>query len=231
MSTNKSQAIRFKRLIAEAAGCNRCPGMCDRVPVLSESNGRISARVMFIGEAPGRKGADRTHVPFSGDQSGQNFDRFLASIGLSRDDIFITSAALCNPRAASGANRKPTTAELTNFSYFLRQTLELIDPQVVVTLGSVALTALKAIQPHSFSLKESAAAIHHWNARVLVPIYHPSPQVLASHRREAEQLQDYKVVARAIKQTLEQDALAFPHIRRQSRTQDDRISPNIAITA
>ena len=37
---------------------------------------------MFIGEAPGRKGADQTRVPFSGDQSGKNFDRFLASIRL-----------------------------------------------------------------------------------------------------------------------------------------------------
>ena len=63
---------------------------------------------MFIGEAPGRKGADRTRVPFSGDQSGANLDRFLGSIGLTREQIFITSAALCNPRTESGANRKPT---------------------------------------------------------------------------------------------------------------------------
>ncbi|MDQ5844674.1 MAG: uracil-DNA glycosylase [Acidobacteriota bacterium] len=209
MATKKFREAGFRELIAEAAVCDRCPSMCDRTAVFSERNGRTSARIMFIGEAPGRKGADRTHVPFSGDQSGQNFDRFLASIGLSRDNIFITSAALCNPRAASGANRKPTTSELTNCSYFLRETLELVDPQVVVTLGSVALSALKAIQPHNFSLKESAAAIHHWHGRVLVPIYHPSPQVLASHRREAEQLQDYKVVARAIKQTLEHDARGF----------------------
>jgi uracil-DNA glycosylase family 4 len=202
-SVIKRKQAHFNRLVAEAAVCTRCPSMCDRTAVLSERNGRISARVMFIGEAPGRKGADRTHVPFSGDQSGQNFDRFLASIGLSRDNIFITSAALCNPRAESGANRKPTSPELTSCSYFLRETLELVDPQVVVTLGSVALSALKAIQPHNFSLKESAAAIHHWNGRVLVPIYHPSPQVLASHRREVEQLQDYKVVARAIKKTAE----------------------------
>ncbi|MEP6912777.1 MAG: uracil-DNA glycosylase [bacterium] len=161
-------------------------------------NGSISARIMFIGEAPGRKGADQTRVPFSGDQSGKNFDRFLASIGLSRQQIFITSAALCNPRSESGANRKPSRAELANCSYFLRQTLEIVDPQVVVTLGSVALDALKAIEYHDLSLKESAAKIHRWNGRVLVSIYHPSPQVLASHRREKEQLSDYKVVARAL---------------------------------
>jgi DNA polymerase len=199
MSPRDSKQAQFKQIIAEAAACTRCPAMCERSAVLSELNGSVAARIMFIGEAPGRKGADRTRVPFSGDQSGQNFDRFLASIGLRREHIFITSAALCNPRTESGANRKPSKAELKNCSQFLRRTLELVNPALVVTLGSVALEALKAIEPHALTLKESAAQIHDWHGRVLVPIYHPSPQVLASHRREAEQLRDYQVVQRAIR--------------------------------
>lgn len=189
----------FEQLAAEAASCTRCPAMCGRSAVLSKLNGSPRARIMFIGEAPGRKGADRTRVPFSGDQSGANLDRFLSSIGLEREQIFITSAALCNPRTESGANRKPTQKELANCSDFLRRTIELIDPRVIVTLGSVALEALKRIQYHELSLKESAAAINSWQDRVLVPIYHPSPQVLASHRREAEQLRDYQVVGQAIR--------------------------------
>jgi DNA polymerase len=196
----EARQAKFRRLIAEAAQCTRCPAMCGRTAVLSELNGSLRARILFVGEAPGRKGADQTRIPFSGDQSGKNFDRFLASIGLSREDIFITSAALCNPRSESGANRKPSRSELTNCSYFLTQTFEIIDPAVVVTLGSVGLDALKAIEPHNLSLKESAATIQRWHQRLLVPIYHPSPQVLASHRREQEQLADYKVVARAIEE-------------------------------
>jgi len=192
-----SRTELFCELVAEAATCTRCPAMCGRSAVLSELNGSPDARIMFIGEAPGRKGADRTRVPFSGDQSGANFDRFLSSIKLTRKDIFITSAALCNPRSESGANRKPTQKELTNCSSFLRRTIDLVDPQVIVTLGSVALEALKRIQSHELNLKNSASQIHSWNNRVLVPIYHPSPQVLASHRREAEQLKDYQVVAKA----------------------------------
>ena len=187
----------FKELVSEAASCTRCPAMCGRTAVLSELNGSPHARVLFVGEAPGRKGADRTRVPFSGDQSGANLDRFLSSINLRRDQIFITSAALCNPRSDSGANRRPSQKELQNCSEFLRRTIELVDPRVIVTLGSVALEALKRIQYHELSLKESAARIHSWNGRVLVPIYHPSPQVLAGHRREAEQLRDYQVVAKA----------------------------------
>ena len=189
----------FDELVAEAATCTRCPAMCGRSAVLSKLNGSPRARIMFIGEAPGRKGADRTRVPFSGDQSGANLDRFLQSIELRREQIFITSAALCNPRAESGANRKPTQKELSNCSEFLRRTIALIDPKVIVTLGSVALEALKRIQYHELSLKDSAAQIHSWQERTLVPIYHPSPQVLASHRREAEQLQDYQVVQKAIR--------------------------------
>jgi uracil-DNA glycosylase family 4 len=217
MSARESKQTQFKRIIAEAAACTRCPAMCERTAVMSELNGSVGVRIMFIGEAPGRKGADRTRKPFSGDQSGKNFDRFLASIGLSRQQIFITSAALCNPRTESGANRKPGKTELTNCSGFLRRTIATVDPAIIITLGSVALDALKVIEPHSLTLKESAATMHSWDRRVLVPIYHPSPQVLASHRREAEQLRDYKVVARAIKSLSRLEwALAPRESRRRS---------------
>ena len=172
--------------------------MCGRRAVLSKLNGSVSAKVLFIGEAPGRKGADRTRTPFSGDQSGANFDRFLGSIGLKREHIFITSAALCNPRSESGANRRPTQKELANCSTFLQRTIDIVNPRVIVTLGSVALEALKRIHYHELNLKESAAKVQRWGDRVLVPIYHPSPQVLASHRREAEQLKDYQIVANVI---------------------------------
>ena len=194
-----ARAARFADLITESAGCTRCPALCEKTAVLSELNGPLDARVLFIGEAPGRKGADRTRIPFSGDQSGKNFDRFLTSINLGRDQIFITSAALCNPQTPSGANRKPTSREVANCSGFLRRAIELIDPLVTVTLGSVALEALKRIHYHEFTLKEAAGKIHEWHGRLLVPLYHPSPQVLAGHRREAEQLSDYKVVARAVR--------------------------------
>ena len=179
--------------------CIRCPAMCERTAVLSELNGSVDARVLFIGEAPGRKGADRTRIPFSGDQSGKNFERFLASIGLSRSEIFITSAALCNPRAAGGANRRPTAREVTNCSEFLRRTIALIDPRVIVTLGVVALEALKLVQYHELNLKQDAGKVRCWDGRLLVPLYHPSPQVLITSRDERAQLRDYQVVAQAIR--------------------------------
>jgi uracil-DNA glycosylase family 4 len=204
ISTERKQK-RFAGLAAEAAVCTRCPAMCERAAVFSELNGPLDPRVLFIGEAPGRKGADRTRVPFSGDQSGENFERFLASIGLTRKEIFITSAALCNPRSASSANRRPAAREIRNCSDFLRRTIELVAPPVIVTLGRVALDALKLVHYHDFSLKNDAGEIHRWNGRLLVPLYHPSPQVLITSRKEAAQLRDYKVVTRAIRRVASRD--------------------------
>jgi uracil-DNA glycosylase len=193
-----SKQEEFDALVAEAAVCRRCEAMCGRSAVLSAHNGRVGASVLFVGEAPGRQGGDRTRVPFSGDQSGRNFSRYLASIGLGREEVFITNSALCNPRTETGANRKPTRGEVSNCSDFLRRQVEVINPRVVVTLGAVALEALRAVEYHPFTLKENVGEVQRWRGRLLVPLYHPSPQVLASHRRELQQLEDYKSVARAL---------------------------------
>ena len=198
-SAVRSRQDEFESLVAEAAVCRRCAAMCGRSAVLSGRNGRAGARVMFVGEAPGRQGGDRTRVPFSGDQSGRNFSRYLASVGLTRDEIFITNAALCNPRSETGANRKPTCEEVSNCSDFLRRQIEVVSPRVVVTLGAVSLAALKTVEYHQLTLKENVGEVHAWGGRLLVPLYHPSPQVLASHRREAAQLSDYKSVAPALR--------------------------------
>ena len=192
------QSEQFAELTADAANCTRCPAMCGRAAVLSDLNGPVDARVMFIGEAPGRKGADQTRVPFSGDQSGKNFEGFLAAASLQRSEIFITSAALCNPRGASGANRRPTTQELRNCSAFLRRTIELVNPEIIVTLGGVALEALKRLHDHPFTLRDDAAKVRQWNSRTLIPLYHPSPQVLITSRDAKQQVRDYKVVKRAV---------------------------------
>jgi DNA polymerase len=85
-----------------------------------------------------------------------------------------------------------------NCSGYLRRQLEVLDPKIVVTLGAVSLAALRLVEYHELTLKENAGQVHGWNKRVLVPVYHPSPQVLASHRREAAQLLDYQAIARAL---------------------------------
>src|SRR5919107_3768642 len=163
MIAAESKRKLFAALASEAAACRRCAAMCGRTAVLSERNGdAATARVMFVGEAPGRQGGDRTRVPFSGDQSGRNFQRYIDSIGLARSELFITNAVLCNPRKGSGANRRPTNREIANCSEYLRRLVELIDPRVVATLGRVALEALGRVVPHELSLKGSAGRVEEW---------------------------------------------------------------------
>jgi DNA polymerase len=189
---------KFHKLCLDAQNCRKCPDLTGRTAVLSELNGSLQPKVFFLAEAPGRQGGNRTRRPFSGDKSGANFQILLDSIRLKREEIFITNSALCNPHTATGANRKPTKIEIKNCSGFLQKTIEIINPKIIVTLGAVALEALKMIEYHQFTLKLEAAQILDWNARILLPLYHPSPQVIASHRPMHAQLADFKVLAGAI---------------------------------
>ncbi len=197
MSSTKQK--QFNKLANAARKCVICPDLADKVAVLSELNGNIDPKVLFIAEAPGRQGADRTRRPFWGDKSGKNFQVLLDSINLKREDVFITNAVLCSPRKPSGANRKPKKSEMNNCSDFLGRTINVIKPPVIVPLGIVALEALKATESHELTLKNDVAKIIDWNGRKLIPLYHPSPQVFAMHRRLNQQLEDYKVLKEAIR--------------------------------
>lgn len=188
----------FDQLAAEAHTCVACDRMRERLAVLSSLNGSITPRLMFIAEAPGRNGADRTRIPFHGDKSGETFEKLLASISLTRSEIFITNSVLCSPRKPSGANDRPTKTEIRNCSWFLRRQIELLNPPVIATLGAVALETLKLIEPHDFELREHAAKILKWNGRRLVPLYHPSPQVLITVRTLEQQKRDYCVLLKVV---------------------------------
>src|ERR1700741_4330859 len=123
----------FNLLSIEARSGRSCPNLAERTAVLSELNGSLEPKVFFIGEAPGRVGADRTRRPFFWGKSGNNFQKLLDSIALKREDIFITSAVMCSPRSATDANRRPTRSEIRNCSAYLRRVLGLIRPGVIAT--------------------------------------------------------------------------------------------------
>ncbi len=196
---NKDRKLKlFGELAAEARACLICEKMRDKTAVLSELNGTIFPKVFFVAEAPGRQGADRTRRPFWGDKSGDNFQVLLDSIGLTRDEIFITNTVMCSPRSETDANRKPARSEIRNCSHYLKRQIDLIEPAVVATLGSVALDALKLIEPHDLTLQENAAKVVDWNGRKLVPLYHPSPQVIITVRNLDRQTMDFRVLLSAI---------------------------------
>jgi uracil-DNA glycosylase len=195
----KSLSGQFDALRVTAQACIMCADLADKTAVLSDLNGSLAPKVFFVGEAPGRVGADRTRRPFYGDKSGENFQKLLDSIHLSRDEIFITSAVMCSPRSATDANRRPKRAEIKNCSRYLEQLLNLIYPPLVATLGNVALEALKLIQYHEFTLKDHAGTVQSWRGRRLVPLYHPSPQVIASQRGLETQLAHFETLGKVLR--------------------------------
>lgn len=186
----------FFQLSKEAAACSLCPRLQDRTAVLSELNGTLQPKVMFIAEAPGQRGADRTRIPLVGDMSGRNFDLFLTATNLTRQDIFITNAVMCNPRKGD-ANVRPNSQEIKNCQPFLLRQINLLQPPIIATLGTVALSALKAIETHKLTLNDVGKAFD-WYGRKLVPLYHPSPHVVNGRRRKEQQLIDYQTIAQVL---------------------------------
>ena len=189
----------FQTICADARECRTCPDLADRAAVLSDLNGNLNPKVFFIGEAPGRAGADRTRRPFYGDKSGDNFQKLLDSTGLKREEIFITSAVMCSPRSATDANRKPTRTEIKNCAAYLERVIRLISPRVIATLGAVGLEALSLITYHEFKLKTHAGQILDWGGVSLIPLYHPSPQVVASQRGLDLQFRHFETLSKVIR--------------------------------
>ena len=124
----------------------------------------------------------------------------ITSINWKREEIFITNAILCNPRKESGNNGTPHSTEILNCSYYLRMTIEIIKPKLIITLGRIALNSLNSIFPHDYSLSKNVGQILDWDGYKLMPLYHPAPRALV-HRAFQRQLEEYKSIAIFIKQT------------------------------
>lgn len=135
--------------ICVAQGCIRCPELVANRRCIVHGyglNGRswVGTRVLFVGEAPGYKGADVTGVPFTRDRSGVRLQQVLIELGLSgesdprvekpRLDCFITNVVRCNPPA----NRTPSRTEIGQCLPYLWQEIELIQPSILVPIGNVA---------------------------------------------------------------------------------------------
>ncbi|MCX5481547.1 uracil-DNA glycosylase [Kaistia geumhonensis] len=96
------------------------------------ADGNPNARIMLVGEAPGRE-EDLQGVPFVG-RSGQLLDRMLAAIGLGRQDVYIANVVPWRPPG----NRTPTPEETAICRPFIRRQIELVDPDVLICLGGAA---------------------------------------------------------------------------------------------
>lgn len=194
----QDKEIEFEKLVDSVRHCSLCPDMETRTGVLSELNGNIYSNLLFIAEAPGRLGADKTRIPLFGDQTGVNFQRLIDTINWTREDFFITNAVLCNPRNSNGNNITPRREHIKNCSVYLKLLIDLMNPEYVVTLGQKALESLNYIQKTNVSLKSHVRTKINWYGRTLIPLYHMGPRALI-HRSFYNQLADFYWLNRTVK--------------------------------
>lgn len=190
---------KFELLVENVNRCNLCARMCGRTRVLSEKNGNIESKIVFIGEAPGRLGADRTGIPFHGDKAGQNFEQLLQFAGLTRQQVFITNAVLCNPRDKNGNNSSPNKKEVQNCSVHLSILIDIIEPELIISLGQCALHSLHIIEAHRIKLRQDVRKPVKWGRYTVVPMYHPGPRA-AIYRSIADQKRDFSFLVEILGQ-------------------------------
>jgi len=100
------------------------------------SDGNINSKIMIVGEGPGAN-EDKEGLPFVG-RAGQLLDKMLSSINLDRNNVYITNVVNYRPPE----NRKPTDEEIRRYVPYLTKHIEIINPKILVLLGSTALNTL-----------------------------------------------------------------------------------------
>ncbi|MGK2741448.1 uracil-DNA glycosylase [Tepidicaulis sp. LMO-SS28] len=156
-------------LRAALAAFDLCP-LKQTAKNLVFSDGNPAAKVMFVGEAPGRD-EDIQGLPFVG-RSGQLLDRMLASIGLSRqENAYIANVLPWRPPG----NRNPTDAELAMCRPFIERHIELMNPEVLVFLGGVSAKQLLNTSTGIMRLRGKWAVYKAGDREIpALPVFHPA---------------------------------------------------------
>jgi DNA polymerase len=150
------------------ASCTRCPLAATRTQVVFGS-GSPTADLMFVGEAPGFH-EDKQGVPFVG-AAGQLLGKLLASIGMTREEVFVANVLKCRPPG----NRDPQPDEIEACERHLFRQIELIRPTVVATLGNFATKLLSGKPAGITRVHGREQEVTLGGSRVLLyPIFHPA---------------------------------------------------------
>ena len=181
----------FDQLKQKYSTCTKCSELCKHRTQVVFGSGNKEADVLFIGEAPGAN-EDKQGIPFCG-MSGKILNELLSSVGLSREDIFITNTVLCRPPN----NRNPAKDEIENCRERLDKLIEVMNPKVIVTIGNFATeriigkTGIKTIHGMLFDFKQSIK---------VVPVVHPASYLYSGRNPELfEQMKaDFKTIAEVV---------------------------------
>jgi uracil-DNA glycosylase len=166
------------------------------VPVVGD--GSVDAKILFIGEAPGRKEAE-TGRPFTG-AAGKFLDTLLNSINLDRQAVYITN--IVNDRPPD--NRDPKPAEIKLYSPFLDRLIDIIRPEVIVTLGRFSMQYILE-KYHSEASGQPIGDLHGKHVPVqtpsgkidVLPLYHPAAALYNGSLRKVLEA-DFEVLRRYI---------------------------------
>lgn len=160
-----AHVVTLAALNARATACTRCPLREKRTNVVF-GEGNPHARVMFVGEGPGEV-EDKTGHPFVG-SAGQKLDEVFASVGITRDDVYITNVVKCRPPG----NRVPTKKEMEACYPYLEAQIALINPGLIVTLGN---TPTQWLIPSAGGITKVRGTFLPWRGGIeIFPMFHPS---------------------------------------------------------
>lgn len=160
---------------AQVEACHACPLADGRTQTVF-GVGDPHARVMIIGEAPG-KNEDLQGEPFVG-AAGKYLDELLAIAGLRRQDVFIANVLKCRPPG----NRDPRPEEIEACAPFLREQTRSIDPTYIVTLGNFA---TKFVLKTDQGITRLHGQLHQAGRFKVFPIFHPAAALYDVRKREA----------------------------------------------
>lgn len=140
--------------------------------------GKINSSVLLIGEAPGRN-EEESGKPFVG-QAGKYLEEFLEVLELDRKELYITNVVKYRPTRKSKKtggliNRTPTKKEVLEFTSYLIEEIDILEPKVIVTLGN---TPLKSIYNEKAKIGDLHGQVINVNIKdtkyKLCPLYHPA---------------------------------------------------------
>ena len=143
--------------------CTLCT-LSEKRSMAVPGEGSQSATIMFIGEGPGFY-EDKNGRPFVG-PAGKLLDKLLSSIGLRRDDVYITNMIKCRPPN----NRDPLSTEIRSCKPYLDKQMSIIQPKVVVTLGRHSLSRWFPGE----TIGKARGKAKHQNGVTIYPMYHPA---------------------------------------------------------
>jgi uracil-DNA glycosylase family 4 len=167
----------------------RCPLHQTRTQVVFGA-GNADAGLMFIGEAPGAN-EDKQGLPFVG-QAGKLLDKLLGEIGLERGDVFIANVLKCRPPG----NRDPQPNEIESCRSYLERQVELIEPDLICTLGNFSTKLLRA-DPTGISRLHGQVEERTLGPRAvrLYPLYHPAAALYTPATLEALRADFHRIPA------------------------------------